>query len=94
MLLDGSTLARGMARGDALDFQLGMVTLGLPHPTGYPLFTILRWLWVHLLPWGEVTTRANALSTLCGALTVAVVYRLGLQLARRPPDRTGLKPPC
>jgi hypothetical protein len=78
-----STLSRGMLQGDALDFQLAMATLGVPHATGYPLFTILGWLWVHLVPWGDLTTRASLLSAVFGALTVAMVYRLAFHLTGR-----------
>jgi 4-amino-4-deoxy-L-arabinose transferase-like glycosyltransferase len=60
-----------------------MATLGVPHATGYPLFTILGWLWVQLVPWGEMTTRASLLSAVFGALTVAMIYRLALHLTGR-----------
>jgi hypothetical protein len=83
LVLYTTTLARGMLQGDALDFQLAMITLGVPHPTGYPLFTLLGWLWVHLFPWGDLLTRASLLSAIFGALTVAMVYRLALHLTGR-----------
>ena len=35
---------------DSLEFQLVLPTLGIAHPTGYPLYTISGWLFVHLLP--------------------------------------------
>ncbi len=83
LVLYFTTLARGMLQGDALDFQLAMITLGVPHPTGYPLFTLLGWLWVHLFSWGDQLTRASMLSTVFGALTVAMVCRLALHLTGR-----------
>jgi hypothetical protein len=83
LVLYASTLTRGLLQGDALDLQTAMVTLGVPHATSYPLFTMLGWVWVHLVPWGEAATRASLLSALFGALTVAMVYRLALDLTGR-----------
>ena len=46
---------------DSLEFQYGLYTGAILHPTGYPLYSILGWLWVHLVPVGEVAYRANLL---------------------------------
>ncbi|MBU1879338.1 MAG: DUF2723 domain-containing protein, partial [Chloroflexi bacterium] len=67
------TLAPGVIVGDAAEFQTILPTLGIAHPTGYPLYTLLGWLWTRM-PFGEVAWRVNLLSAVCGALTVGVVY--------------------
>jgi len=67
------TLAPGVVVGDAAEFQTVLPTLGIAHPTGYPLYTLLGWVFTRL-PLGEVAWRANLLSAICGALTVGVVY--------------------
>ncbi len=60
---------------DSGDLITAAWVLGIPHPTGYPLFCILGWLWSHLLPFGSVAWRMNALSALWGALAAGVTVR-------------------
>jgi len=62
---------------DTLEFQLVGPTLGIAHETGYPLYTLLSWLFAHLLPLGDAAFRVNLLSAVCAALAVAFVYRAG-----------------
>jgi hypothetical protein len=64
---------------DSLEFQLVPYQLGIAHPTGYPLFTLLGWLFTWL-PIGEVAFRVNLMSAFFGAVAVALVYVTGLQL--------------
>lgn len=64
---------------DSLEFQLVTYQLGIAHPTGYPLYTLLGKLFT-LLPLGNVAYRVNLLSAVFGALTVALLYRLILQV--------------
>ncbi len=72
---------------DSLEFQLVTYQLGIAHPTGYPLYTLLGWLFTRL-PVGDVAYRVNLMSAIFGALTVALVYLVGLEIAsddeRRP----------
>jgi len=48
------TMAPGalMDLGDPGDLQAAVATLGVPHPTGYPLFVLAGWLWSTCCPWG------------------------------------------
>ncbi|MGQ9502386.1 MAG: glycosyltransferase family 117 protein [Anaerolineae bacterium] len=82
MILYTITLAPSIAAlfDDSLEFQLVTYLLGIAHPTGYPLFTLLGWLFTRL-PIGEVAFRVNLMSAFFGAVTVALVYLAGLQLA-------------
>jgi hypothetical protein len=64
---------------DSLEFQLVTYLLGIAHPTGYPLYTLLGWLFTRL-PVGDVAYRVNLLSAVFGAVTVALVYLTGLGL--------------
>jgi len=80
---------------DSLEFQLVGPTLGIAHPTGYPLYTLLGALWSRVLfPFGNWAWRMNMLSALFGALTVWLLYRLGRILAPHadgtPNELTGL----
>ena len=64
---------------DSLEFQLVTYLLGIAHPTGYPLYTLLGWLFTRL-PVGDVAFRVNLMSAVFGALTIAFVYLVGLEL--------------
>ncbi|GAB4526447.1 MAG: hypothetical protein Kow0063_00720 [Anaerolineae bacterium] len=64
---------------DSLEFQLVTYLLGIAHPTGYPLYTLLGWLFTRF-PFGDVAYRVNLMSAVFGALTVALIYLVGLEL--------------
>ncbi len=65
---------------DSLEFQLVTYQLGIAHPTGYPLYTLLGKLFT-MLPLGNVAYRVNWLSAVFGAATVALVYLLAATVA-------------
>ncbi len=70
------TLAPGLLGGDSGEFQTAAWTLGLAHPTGYPLYLLLGTLWQHTLAlFGLTPAHAlNLLSALFGALAIAMLY--------------------
>ncbi len=47
-------------------------TLSIFHPTGFPTYAMLGWIW-SLLPFGEVAWRMNLLSAVCVALSSGLV---------------------
>ena len=65
---------------DSLEFQVVAPTLGIAHPTGYPLYTLLGWLWTRLLPFGGWAGRMNLLSAAAAAGAVGIVAALGSRL--------------
>jgi hypothetical protein len=67
---------------DSLEFPLVSHRLGIAHPTGYPLYTLLGKLFT-LGPWRNVGWSVNLLSVVAGALTVVLVYLIGRKLVRR-----------
>ncbi len=69
-----ATAAPTVLAGDGGEFQFVPYLLGVAHPTGYPLYTVLGWLWSHLLPVGDVAYRMNLFSAFWAALAVALVY--------------------
>lgn len=73
LMLYVSTLARSLLFGDSAEFQTIAYTLGIGHPTGYPIYVLLAKLFT-LLPIGEIAYRVNLFSAFCAALTVAVVF--------------------
>jgi hypothetical protein len=59
--------------------------LGVPHPTGYPTYTMIAWLFTRL-PLGSVAWRVHVFSGVTAAATVSLVYLIGRRLAAgRPP---------
>lgn len=59
---------------DGGDLIAAAQTLGVPHPSGYPTYTLLAWLFTHL-PVGVIAYRVNLLSAVCAAITVGLVLR-------------------
>jgi hypothetical protein len=81
-----ATLAPGLVFPvmDGHELTVNAIRLGVAHPSGYPLYTWLGFLFVHLLPSGDAAHRMNLMSALLGAagvgLVVVVGRRLGLSL--------------
>jgi len=78
------TAARDIVVGDTPELITAAVTLGVPHPPVYPLFTMLGHLF-SLLPFGPIPFRVNLLAVTCDALTVAVIFFTALRLSRSRP---------
>ncbi len=78
-----ATLSHAVGAADTFEFQVVAPRLGIAHPTGYPLYLLLGKLF-SLLPAGTVAWRLNLASAVYAALAVAVVFRLALELLRRP----------
>jgi len=76
------TLAPGVLGGDSGEFQFAAYLGGIAHPTGYPLYLMLGWLWTHALPWGDVAWRMNLFSALWGGVAVGLTYLLAERLLR------------
>jgi hypothetical protein len=79
------TMAPGllMDLGDPGDLQAAVVTLGVPHPTGYPLFVLAGWLWAQVYSVGTMAFRLNLLVAVFGAWAVSLTYFLSLRLTGR-----------
>lgn len=58
---------------DGGDLIAAAATLGVPHPTGYPTYTLLAWLATRL-PLGTIAYRVNLLSAVAAAGAVAITY--------------------
>ena len=68
------TLAPGVisqAAGDSAEFQTVAWVLGTAHPTGYPSYVILGFIFSHLIPFGEPAYRMNLLQAFLAAGAVA-----------------------
>jgi tetratricopeptide (TPR) repeat protein len=65
--------------GDSGELVTAVDVLGIPHPSGYPLYVLLGKLWTVLAPFGSVAFRMSLFSAACAAAACAVLY----DLARR-----------
>ncbi len=67
------TLAPSLLYGDSAEFQTIAYTLGMGHPTGYPVYILLAKIFT-FIPVNDVAYRVNLFSAFCAALTVALIY--------------------
>jgi hypothetical protein len=81
LVLYARTAAPSVLSGDSAEFQFAAPLLGVPHPTGYPLYTLLAKLATLLVPFGDIAHRVTLVSSLAGAATVAVVALLARRAA-------------
>lgn len=82
LILYVATLAPDVVGGDAGEFQFVPYVLGIPHHTGYPLYTLLGKAW-SLVPIGSVAWRMNLLSAVFAAAAVAAVYLAAWEMTGR-----------
>ncbi len=80
-----ATLLPGVGySGDTAKFQFLGKILGIPHPTGYPLYLVLNNLFVTLFPFGSVAYKANLLSAVFAIGGCAVLFNLLTYLKLKP----------
>ncbi len=71
------TLAPQLTLQDSGELAVGSYYAGVPHPPGYPVWTIYTWLWTVLLPAGNIAWRvalgtAASSALACGLLALMV----------------------
>jgi len=76
------TAAPTVLTADGGEFQFVPYIAGIAHPTGYPLYTMLGWLWSHVLPFGDVAYRMNLFSALWAAVAVTLLYMTSILFLR------------
>ncbi len=67
------TLAPGITARDSGEFITAIKTLGIPHPSGAPLYVILGKVFAYF-PFGSFPERVNFMSAFFGALSIVMVY--------------------
>jgi hypothetical protein len=73
LLVYGVTAYPELGGGDSAELTVVARTLGVAHPPGYPLFTLLAHLW-SLLPFGSVAWRLNFFSGVLNAFAAVVLF--------------------
>src|SRR4051812_17031019 len=70
--------------GDPGEFCTAIATGGVPHPPGYPLFSLLGRAALALIPFGEPAFRIGCVVALSAALAVAALYLLARESGASP----------
>ena len=73
-----STLARTVTFIDSGELAAVAATLGISHPTGYPLFTMLGWLFVHLPLGFRPIVRLNLMAAFLCSVSIFFFFKLSL----------------
>lgn len=61
---------------DSGELVTGAFNFGVPHPTGYPFWAFLGWVWRHLIPFGNPAWRICLMSVVTGAALVGILTLL------------------
>lgn len=69
------TVAPSVTLLDSGEFTVAAQHFGVPHPTGYPLWVLLTWMFT-LLPLGNASWEVNLFSSVCGGLAVGLLTAL------------------
>ncbi|XP_077180105.1 protein O-mannosyl-transferase TMEM260 isoform X2 [Paroedura picta] len=77
-------LPRSVPGGDSGELITAAYELGVAHPPGYPLFTLLAKLAIELLPFGSVAYRVNLLCALLGAAAASLLFDTVSRLSGMP----------
>ncbi|XP_043570486.1 transmembrane protein 260 isoform X3 [Chiloscyllium plagiosum] len=75
------TVQRTVPGGDSGELVTAACELGVAHPPGYPLFTILARLAMTILPLGSPVFRVNVLNALLGAATAPLLFEAAGRLS-------------
>ncbi|MBN1810382.1 MAG: DUF2723 domain-containing protein [Anaerolineae bacterium] len=75
LILYTATLMPDVLPADSGEFQRVAATAGLAHPPGYPLYTMLGWLFTKLPLGPNPAWRVNFFSAVTAAATVALVFQ-------------------
>ncbi|MFN2448271.1 MAG: protein O-mannosyl-transferase family [Candidatus Baltobacteraceae bacterium] len=75
-----ATVTSAPASWDTAEMQGVPYILGIPHPTGFPLFVFLGYLWTHLLPFGTVALRMNLFSAAAVSASCLALYLAAQEL--------------
>ncbi len=73
--------AMGIYGGDSGDLVTAAYEFGVPHPPGYPLYTLLSW-FATRLPFSTPAWRVGLMSSLPHAATVALVFAVTRRLTK------------
>jgi hypothetical protein len=78
-----ASLRPGVDYWDTGELQTVPFILGIAHPSGFPAYVLIGWVWSHLIPFGDPAYRMNLLSavgmTTAAAGLTAALLELGVE---------------
>jgi hypothetical protein len=77
-----ATLQPGLLGGDSAEAQFVPYTHSVMHYTGYPLYSVVGYLWSHIVVVGDVAYRMNLLSAVSGAIAVGLLASVGQMISK------------
>lgn len=75
------TMAPSINREDTGELVAAAFTLGIPHPSGYPLWTIIGHLFTYL-PIGTIAWKINLASVVFASLTCGLIYLISEKITK------------
>lgn len=87
------TVTPGMQQGDGTELATAAYTLGVPHPTGYPLYMLLSKIWIMWTGFliREPILQTTIFSAVCIAVACGLVFRMLLDFFVNKWQETPLK---
>ena len=79
LIIYSKTLLPGPEQGDIGELQAAAYTLGIAHPSGYPVYVILGKLFT-FLPFGPIPWRVNFMSAFFSSFTIVLIYLILIKL--------------
>ena len=73
------------ASWDTAELQGVPYILGISHPTGFPFYVLVGYVWSHLFAFGSVAWRMNAMSGVAIAVAAAAAYGVALEFGASAP---------
>jgi Protein of unknown function (DUF2723) len=73
------------ASWDTAELQGVPYILGISHPTGFPFYVLVGYVWSHVITVGSVAWRMNAMSGVAVAVAAVAAYGVALELGASPP---------
>src|SRR5436190_5394733 len=67
------TLAPDLTLEDSGELAVGSMYAGVPHPPGYPVWTIYTWIFTKIIPFSNIAWRVGVSSAFAGALSCGLV---------------------
>ena len=83
LLLYVVTTAPDVLPADSGEFQIVASVGGVAHPPGYPLYTMIGWLFTRLVPVGNEAYRLNMMSALLAAASLTLIGAATRRWARK-----------
>jgi hypothetical protein len=73
------------ASWDTAELQGVPYILGISHPTGFPFYVLIGYVWSHAIPLGSVAWRMNAMSGVAIAIAALAAYAVALEIGASLP---------